>query len=76
MLRPQAGELDGRQRFFWRDRDGFTGHAGSDRGVFAHFYFDRAGRSGYIVLMNRTPDAGSERAMEAIVLRIRKDFPR
>lgn len=74
MFRLQAGELDDRQRFFWRDRDGSTGHAGSDRGVFTYFYFDRVSRTGYIVLMNRTPDAGTERAMDAIVARIRTDF--
>jgi CubicO group peptidase (beta-lactamase class C family) len=74
MFRPQAVDLDDRQRFFWRDRDGFTGHAGSDRGVFTYFYFDRASRSGYVVLINRTPDAGTERAMDAIVARIKTDF--
>ncbi len=74
MFRLQAESLDERQRFFWRDRDGLTGHAGSDRGVFTYFYFDRASRNGFIVLMNRTPDAGTERAMDEIAARIRSVY--
>lgn len=74
MFQLQAEQLDDRQRFFWRDRDGLTGHAGSDRGIFSYFYFDRAHRNGFIVLMNRTPDAGSERAMDEIASRIRSEY--
>ena len=74
MFRVQAEEADARQRFFWRDRDGLTGHLGSDVGVFTAFYFDRAQRNGFIVLMNRTPDRATEQAMMQIVLRIRADF--
>ena len=74
MFRLQAEGADARQRFFWRDRDGLTGHLGSDAGVFTAFFFDRANRNGFIVLMNRTPDRGSEQAMVQIVGRIRSDF--
>jgi CubicO group peptidase (beta-lactamase class C family) len=41
---------------------------------FTAFFFDRASRNGFIVLMNRTPDRGSEQAMVQIVGRIRSDF--
>jgi CubicO group peptidase (beta-lactamase class C family) len=74
MLRLQAEGIDARQRFFWRDRDGLTGHAGSDLGVFTYFYFDRAKRNGFIVLINRTPDAGTERTMDAIAARVGAEF--
>ena len=74
MFQLQAPALDDRQRFFWRDRDGLTGHAGSDRGVFTYMYFDRTQRNGFIVLINRTPDSGTERTMDAIIARIRSDF--
>jgi CubicO group peptidase (beta-lactamase class C family) len=74
MFRLQAEGADARQRFFWRDRDGLIGHLGSDAGVFTAFFFDRASRNGFIVLMNRTPDRGSEQAMVQIVGRIRSDF--
>lgn len=74
MFELQAEGVDARQRFFWRDRDGLTGHAGSDTGIFTFFYFDRAARNGLIVLMNRTPDARTEQAMSAIARRIRADY--
>jgi CubicO group peptidase (beta-lactamase class C family) len=74
MFRLQAEGIDARQRFFWRDRDGLTGHMGSDAGVFTALYFDRGQRNGFIVLMNRTPDRTSEQAMGQIALRIRADF--
>lgn len=74
MFRLQAEGVDTRQRFFWRDRDGLTGHLGSDAGVFTAFFFDRTHRSGFIVLMNRTPDRASEQAMVQIAGRIRTDF--
>lgn len=61
--------LDARQRFFWRDRSGRTGHAGSDRGVYTSLYFDIGEGSAVIVLMNRTPDAATESAMERILER-------
>jgi CubicO group peptidase (beta-lactamase class C family) len=62
-------DLDGRQRFFWRDRNGLTGHAGSDRGVFTSLYFDVENGNAVIVLMNRTPDGDTEAAMERILQR-------
>ena len=68
--------LDNRQRFFWRDRYGLTGHAGSDRGVFTSLYFDRAKGNAIIVLMNRTPDGDTEVAMERIVERVSAEMLR
>jgi CubicO group peptidase (beta-lactamase class C family) len=64
------GSLDDRQRFFWRDRYGLTGHAGSDRGVFTSLYFDKKKGNAVIVLMNRTPDGDTEAAMERIYERV------
>jgi CubicO group peptidase (beta-lactamase class C family) len=66
--------LDERQRFFWRDRYGLTGHAGSDRGVFASLYFDIEKGDAVIVLMNRTPDGDTEVAMERIFERVAADM--
>jgi CubicO group peptidase (beta-lactamase class C family) len=68
--------MDDRQRFFWRDRDGLTGHAGSDRGVFTSLYFDMAGGNAIIVLMNRTPDGRTEAAMERIYERASSEMLR
>lgn len=68
--------IDDRQRFFWRDRDGMTGHAGSDRGVYTSFYFDRAKGSAIIVLMNRTPDLETEDAMARLFERAKTDLLR
>lgn len=66
--------LDERQRFFWRDRYGLTGHAGSDRGVFTSLYFDMEKGNAVIVLMNRTPDGDTEVAMERIFERVKVDL--
>ena len=66
--------LDDRQRFFWRDRYGLTGHAGSDRGVYTSLYFDRAKGNAIIVLMNRTPDGDTEVAMERIFERVSSEM--
>lgn len=60
-----------RQRFFWRDRNGMTGHTGSNRGVFTSLYFDTDRGDAIIVLMNRTPDGGTENAMAKIYNRIK-----
>lgn len=68
--------IDDRQRFFWRDRDGMTGHAGSDEGVYTSFYFDRAKGDAIIVLMNRTPDLATEDAMARLFARIKADLLR
>ncbi len=62
------------QRFFWRDRDGLTGHMGSDIGVFTAFYFDREARNGLIILMNRSADKSSGAAMKQIAAEIRQRF--
>jgi CubicO group peptidase (beta-lactamase class C family) len=75
MLKRQLpADLDERQRFFWRDRYGLTGHAGSDRGVFASLYFDIERGDAVIVLMNRTPDGDTEVAMERIFDRVQADL--
>ncbi len=60
-----------RQRFFWRDRDGLTGHTGSDLGVYTSAYFDLETGDGYIVLMNRGVDSMASTAMERIAERLR-----
>lgn len=67
-------EISTRQRFFWRDRYGLTGHTGSDRGVFTSLYFDAEKGNAVIVLMNRTPDGGTEIAMEQIIERVKVTF--
>lgn len=69
-------EIDDRQRFFWRDRDGMTGHSGSDKGVYTSFYFDRNKGNAIIVLMNRTPDMETEEAMARLQKRAQHDFLR
>ena len=75
MLRLQLPpELSTRQRFFWRDRGGLTGHAGSDLGVFTQLYFDRDKKDAYIILMNKDYDAQTGRAMGQLVKRIREEF--
>ena len=75
MLRLQLPpELSERQRFFWRDRDGLTGHSGSDLGIYSSLYFDRAAGNAVIVLMNRSPDATTEKAMQQIMDRVRQSF--
>jgi CubicO group peptidase (beta-lactamase class C family) len=72
--RQLPASLDERQRFFWRDRYGLTGHAGSDRGVFTSLYFDMEKGNAVIVLMNRTPDGDTEVAMERIFERVVADL--
>ncbi|TPE62970.1 beta-lactamase family protein [Sandaracinobacter neustonicus] len=67
-------DIDDRQRFFWRDRDGLTGHSGSDKGVYTSFYFDPEEGDAIIVLMNRTPDLKTEDAMASVLKRARTDF--
>lgn len=75
MLKLQLpSSIDDRQRFFWRDRDGMTGHAGSDEGVYTSFYFDREQGDAIIVLMNRTPDLETENAMARLFARIKTDL--
>ncbi|WP_444923681.1 serine hydrolase domain-containing protein [Microbulbifer sp. DLAB2-AF] len=58
------------QRFFWRDRDGFVGHMGSDLGVFTAMYFDPDRKDGFIILMNRGMDSKSAEAMRHIARRL------
>lgn len=75
MLRLQLpAELSARQRFFWRDRDGMTGHSGSDLGIYSSLYFDQEAGDAVIILMNRTPDAQTEKAMKQIIDRVRRTF--
>ncbi len=75
MLRLQLPtELSQRQRFFWRDRDGMTGHSGSDLGIYSSLYFDRESGDAVIILMNRTPDAQTENAMAQIMSRVRQSL--
>lgn len=69
-----SADISKSQRFFWRDRDGLTGHMGSDIGVFTAFYFDRATRNGLIILMNRAADKSSGAAMKQIAAEIRQRF--
>lgn len=57
-----AEEVSDSQRFFWRDRNGLTGHMGSDLGVFTAMYFDIKSKTGVIVLMNRGVDAKASKA--------------
>lgn len=75
MLRLQLPpEISDRQRFFWRDRNGMTGHSGSDLGVYSSLYFDPSTGNAVIILMNRSPDAKTEMAMKLIMDRVNSDF--
>ena len=75
MLKLQLpANIDDRQRFFWRDRNGLIGHAGSDSGVYTSLYFDPGTGDAIVVLMNRTPDLQTEDAMARIFERATKDF--
>lgn len=77
MLKLQLpASIDDRQRFFWRDRNGLTGHAGSDLGVYTSLYFDTAKGNAIVVLMNRTPDLQTEEAMARLFDRISRDLLR
>lgn len=59
--------LSTRQRFFWRDnKEGLTGHSGSDLGVFTSAYFNLEKQNAVIILMNRDVDAVTEKAMDEI----------
>ena len=60
-------DVSSNQRFFWRDRNGLTGHMGSDLGVFTSIYFDMNSKTGFIILMNRGADAKAGEAMQKIV---------
>ncbi|MFA0810331.1 serine hydrolase domain-containing protein [Microbulbifer epialgicus] len=71
MFRLQLPEtISDSQRFFWRDRNGLTGHMGSDLGVFTAMYFDIERKDGFIILMNRGVDATSAVAMKKIASRL------
>lgn len=60
-------ELSTRQRFFWRDnKAGFTGHTGSDLGIFSSLYFDVKKQDAVIILMNRDVDGITAKAMNDI----------
>ncbi len=75
MLKLQLpSNIDERQRFFWRDRHGLTGHAGSDLGVYTSLYFDVAKGNAIVILMNRTPDLQTEQAMARLFDRIDRDL--
>jgi CubicO group peptidase (beta-lactamase class C family) len=64
-------EIDARQRFFWRDdKEGHTGHRGSDIGVFTYLYFDPEEKTAVIILMNRGVDMAAERAMDKLSKRL------
>lgn len=69
-----SADISKGQRFFWRDRDGLTGHMGSDTGVFTAFYFDRESRHGLIILMNRSADKATGAAMKQIWDEIRAHY--
>lgn len=59
------------QRFFWRDnKQGFTGHSGSDLGVYTTAYFDVERKNAVVILMNRGVDAAAENAMTKIFDRL------
>ncbi|WP_444914987.1 serine hydrolase domain-containing protein [Microbulbifer sp. TRSA007] len=60
------------QRFFWRDRNGLTGHMGTDLGVFVAMYFEPESKDGFIILMNRDMDIKSANAMKRIAIRLMK----
>jgi len=67
MLELQLPEtVSSRQRFFWRDRNGMTGHMGSDLGVATSLYFNRASGDAIIVLFNRDFDKVTGAAMKEI----------
>lgn len=75
MLQPQlADPKEARQRFFWRERDGLIGHAGSDVGVYTSLYFDPVAQDAVIVLMNRTPDLKTEVAMGQLIAKVRATY--
>jgi CubicO group peptidase (beta-lactamase class C family) len=59
-------DVSSNQRFFWRDRNGLTGHMGSDLGVFTSIYFDMNSKTGFVILMNRGADAKAGEAMQKI----------
>ncbi len=63
MFTLQAPNVSDNQRFFWRDRQGLTGHMGSDRGIASSMYFDVATRTGFIIVINRGLDKASGQAM-------------
>jgi len=71
MLALQLPDVSQSQRFFWRDNSkGWTGHMGSDLGVFTALYFDHASGDGFIILMNRSADASTEVAMKKLADRL------
>ena len=67
-------DISTRQRFFWRDSDGLTGHSGSDLGVFTSLYFDAGKGNAVVVLMNRSPDSDVIAAMDQILERAKASF--
>jgi len=69
-----SADISKGQRFFWRDRDGLTGHMGSDTGVFTAFYFGRETGNGLIILMNRSADKATGAAMKQIAAEIRQRY--
>jgi len=66
--------ISDRQRFFWHDKGGMTGHSGSDLGIFSSLYFSHDTGDAVIVLMNRTPDAKTEAAMKQIIDRVNRSY--
>ncbi len=69
-------ELSSRQRFFWRDREtlGFTGHSGSDLGVFSSFMFNPENKSAVIIIMNRSPVGSTMAAISALSSRLLQEY--
>ena len=67
-------ELSKRQRFFWRDRNGMTGHQGSDLGVATGLYFNPSSRDAIIILFNRDFDKGTDAAMKKVAERAYVDM--
>jgi CubicO group peptidase (beta-lactamase class C family) len=75
MLKLQLPEvISKRQRFFWRDRDGMTGHQGSDLGVATGLYFNPTTGDAIIILFNRDFDRGTSAVMKKIAERAHQDL--
>ncbi len=67
-------EVSTRQRFFWRDnKEGMTGHQGSDPGVYSRVYFDLEKQDAIIMLVNRSPDETMTAALDRISQRLLGD---
>lgn len=67
-------KISTRQRFFWRDRDGATGHMGSDLGVATSLYFNRSTGNAIIILFNSDFDSRTSDVMKKVIERARQDI--